>query len=80
MALLAARLAQIDAEHMPAYLESSNPANVARYERLGFVQCGEFAVRDDGPEVTKMWRVGALIRPTSVPASSDRHRGLPALD
>jgi ribosomal protein S18 acetylase RimI-like enzyme len=56
VALLADKLAQIDAERMPAYLESSNPANVARYELLGFVPRGEFAVRDDGPLVTKMWR------------------------
>ena len=33
MALLADNLALIDAERMPAYLESTNPANNARYER-----------------------------------------------
>ncbi len=42
MALLAENLAAIDAEGMPAYLESSNPDNVPRYERLGFERVGEF--------------------------------------
>ena len=36
MALVAANLEEIDGEGAPAYLESSNPANVPRYERLGF--------------------------------------------
>ncbi len=56
MALLADNLARIDAEHMPAYLESSNPANNARYERAGFMPHGQFAVTDGGPVVTTMWR------------------------
>src|SRR5438552_1160203 len=43
MALLADNLAKIDAEHMPAYLESSNPASDERYEDLGFRRVGEFA-------------------------------------
>src|SRR3954453_9386153 len=42
MSLLAENLAMIDSEAMPAYLESSNPQNDPRYERLGFVQVGEF--------------------------------------
>jgi ribosomal protein S18 acetylase RimI-like enzyme len=48
-ALLAHALALCDAEHMPAYLESSNPANVPLYERHGFkvtakLQAGESPV------------------------------------
>jgi len=56
MDLLAANLAQIDAEAMPAYLESSNPANDARYERLGFRPHGRFSTPDGGHTVTTMWR------------------------
>jgi GNAT superfamily N-acetyltransferase len=56
MGLLAANLARIDAEGAPAYLESSNPANDHRYERLGFAPCGEFELGEDGPTVTQMWR------------------------
>ena len=36
MGLLAENLQRIDAEGAPAFLESSNPANDHRYERLGF--------------------------------------------
>src|SRR6478672_11570206 len=36
MGLLAENLARIDRERMPAYLESSNPANNHRYQRYGF--------------------------------------------
>jgi GNAT superfamily N-acetyltransferase len=54
--LLEQNLARIDAEHLPAYLESTNPANNARYQRVGFVPRGEFAVIDGGPLVTTMWR------------------------
>jgi GNAT superfamily N-acetyltransferase len=56
MALLSQTLAEIDKEGMPAYLESSNPNNNARYENVGFVQVGEFAAPGDGPTVTRMWR------------------------
>ena len=54
--LLAANLALIDAEHLPAYLESSNPKNLTRYGRLGFEPLEEFALPDNGPTVTTMWR------------------------
>jgi len=54
--LLAQNLALVDAEHMPAYLESSNPSNLARYERIGFRARSDFAVGDGGPVVTTMWR------------------------
>ena len=56
MGLLADTLARIDAEGAPAFLESSNPANTPRYERLGFAVCGEFELSEDGPSVTQMWR------------------------
>jgi GNAT superfamily N-acetyltransferase len=56
MALLADNLARIDSEGMPAYLESSNPKNDPRYERLGFVRAGEL-VRPDGQlTCSTMWR------------------------
>lgn len=56
MGLLANCLERIDAEGAPAFLESSNPINTPRYERLGFSVCGEFELPEDGPNVTQMWR------------------------
>jgi GNAT superfamily N-acetyltransferase len=56
MSLLEANLTQVDAESMPAYLESSNPANNARYERLGFKPHAEFTTPDGEHSVTTMWR------------------------
>ena len=56
MGLLAENLARIDELRLPAYLESSNRANDRRYERLGFVQIGEFSAPGDGPTVGCMWR------------------------
>jgi GNAT superfamily N-acetyltransferase len=56
MGLLAENLARIDELRLPAYLESSNRANDRRYERLGFVEIGEFSVPGDGPIVGCMWR------------------------
>jgi GNAT superfamily N-acetyltransferase len=56
MGLLAACLAMIDDESMPAFLESSNPANTPRYERVGFARRGDFELSGDGPSVTQMWR------------------------
>ena len=56
MALLEENLARIDAEHMPAYLESSNPGNNHRYEAVGFVSVASFQAPGDGPVVTGMWR------------------------
>jgi hypothetical protein len=41
---------------MPAYLESTNPENDKRYERLGFVRRGEFSTPDGQHTVTTMWR------------------------
>jgi predicted N-acetyltransferase YhbS len=48
-------LAEIDGQHMPAYLESTNPVNVPRYERLGFSATGRFTA-PHGPAITSMWR------------------------
>jgi GNAT superfamily N-acetyltransferase len=60
MALLADNLERTDAEGFPAYLESSNPANNTRYERLGFRRVGEFTTPGGERTVTTMWReVGA---------------------
>jgi GNAT superfamily N-acetyltransferase len=59
LALLAANLSVIDAEGAPAYLEASNPANVALYERYGFTTVGRFTLPDDGPTVHTMWRAAA---------------------
>ena len=56
VALVAENLTRIDAEGAVAYLESSNPANDRRYERLGFEFRGRFQLPDDGPTVTTMWR------------------------
>ncbi len=56
MALLRENLARIDAEHAPAYLESSNPANNHRYQSVGFVPISKFQAPGGGPEVTGMWR------------------------
>ena len=44
-ALLAPMLARCDAEKLPAYLESSNPANLTFYRRHGFVADGRAALR-----------------------------------
>jgi GNAT superfamily N-acetyltransferase len=56
MGLLAGTLARIDTLGAAAFLESSNPANDRRYERLGFSPCGRFELDGDGPDVTQMWR------------------------
>lgn len=56
MALLAENLTRIDREHAPAYLESSNPVNLGRYESVGFVACGELTLPVDRAVVTTMWR------------------------
>lgn len=56
MSLLADNLAMIDSEGMPAYLESSNPDNDVRYERLGFARLGEFERPDGELTCSTMWR------------------------
>ena len=61
MALLADNLARVDAEGVPAYLESTNPANLDRYRSVGFVDRKTFALPDGGPVVTTMWREPGLL-------------------
>ena len=56
MALLADSLARIDEQRAAAYLESSNPANLTRYEAVGFVPRGEFELPDGHTVITTMWR------------------------
>jgi GNAT superfamily N-acetyltransferase len=56
MSLLARNLELIDEEGFPAYLESSNPANNARYKSVGFEPVGEFSYPGGQPVVTTMWR------------------------
>jgi GNAT superfamily N-acetyltransferase len=55
-ALMGSRLDRCDAEHAPAYLESSNPDNVPYYERFGFEVTGEIKLPDGGPSMWPMWR------------------------
>jgi GNAT superfamily N-acetyltransferase len=56
MSLLADDLDRIDADHLPAYLESTNPANDRRYMGVGFEPVGEFRAIDDDRVITTMWR------------------------
>jgi ribosomal protein S18 acetylase RimI-like enzyme len=55
MALVAACLEEIDAAGAPAFLESTNPANIPRYEAAGFRPDRE-ADLIEGRTVTQMWR------------------------
>jgi GNAT superfamily N-acetyltransferase len=54
-ALMQSRLDRVDAEHAPAYLESSKYENVPYYERFGFEVTGEIVV-PGGPTLWPMWR------------------------
>jgi predicted GNAT family acetyltransferase len=56
MALLADDLARLDADHLPAYLESTNPANDRRYQGVGFEAVGAFRTVDEERVITTMWR------------------------
>lgn len=60
--LVADCLAEIDAGDppAPAFLESSNPANLARYERLGFRPSREVELVA-GLSGTQMWRPPAAV-------------------
>ena len=57
-ALLRHRLAMIDAEGSPAYLEASKESNVPLYANFGFVQTGEIRM-PNGPAIYPMWRAPA---------------------
>jgi ribosomal protein S18 acetylase RimI-like enzyme len=54
-ALLAEVLTRVDADGMPAYLESSNERNLAFYGRHGFEITSEVAI-PGGPRIWPMWR------------------------
>jgi GNAT superfamily N-acetyltransferase len=54
--LMRSRLDRVDAEHAPAYLESSKPENVPYYQRFGFEVTGEIVLPDGGPTLWPMWR------------------------
>jgi len=53
--LMQSRLDRVDAEHAPAYLESSNPDNLPYYQRFGFEVTGEIKL-PGGPALWPMWR------------------------
>ncbi|MET3525675.1 GNAT family N-acetyltransferase [Phenylobacterium koreense] len=54
--LLAHGLARIDEQGLPAYLESSSPANVPLYRRYGFEVIEVLKPTPDAPEMWAMWR------------------------
>jgi GNAT superfamily N-acetyltransferase len=56
MALLAHTLTHVDSTGLPAYLESTNPANLRRYRSVGFEDLDEFPLPGGGPVITTMWR------------------------
>ena len=49
-------LARTDEMGIPTYLESSNPANVTFYKRLGYEAIGKIQTADDSPLITPMYR------------------------
>lgn len=69
--LMRSRLDRCDAEHCPAYLESTKPENVPYYQRFGFRVTREIALPDAGPPLWAMWRepryrflaAGSFVRP-----------------
>lgn len=54
--LLAHGLSRVDAKGLPAYLESSNPANVPLYRRHGFEVVDVLQAQPDAPQMWAMWR------------------------
>jgi ribosomal protein S18 acetylase RimI-like enzyme len=59
--LLREVLAPLDAEGVPAYLESSNERNVPLYERNGFRVVGELQALGHGPTIWRMWREPSAV-------------------
>ncbi|HEX3546952.1 MAG TPA: GNAT family N-acetyltransferase [Mycobacterium sp.] len=55
-ALMRSRLDRCDAEHAPAYLESTKQETVPYYMRFGFEVTGEIKLPDGGPSMFPMWR------------------------
>jgi GNAT superfamily N-acetyltransferase len=56
MGLLSDDLRRLDELHLPAWLESTNPANDSRYASVGFEPVGEFRTIDGQRPITTMWR------------------------
>ena len=56
IALLKARLDRLDADGVPAFLETATEANVRLYSRHGFEVIGEYNAPPDGPKNWAMWR------------------------
>ena len=54
-AMLEATVRRADEEHVPAYLENSNPKNTKLYERNGFV-AGKNIAPKGAPPLIAMWR------------------------
>lgn len=54
--LMRSRLDRCDAEHAPAYLESTKPENIPYYQRFGFTVTEEIALPNGGPTLWAMWR------------------------
>jgi ribosomal protein S18 acetylase RimI-like enzyme len=55
-ALLAPVLERCDHDQVPAYLESSNEANLAFYARHGFEVTRTIDIEQGGPRIWPMWR------------------------
>jgi ribosomal protein S18 acetylase RimI-like enzyme len=55
-ALLRAANARLDAESLPAYLETGTTRNVALYERHGYQVLSQHKARADAPPMWSMWR------------------------
>ena len=62
MALLADSLARIDEQHAPAYLESSNPVNLAALRGGRLRAAGRVQLPDGRTVITTMWRDPAECR------------------
>jgi GNAT superfamily N-acetyltransferase len=58
-ALLRDRLAWLDEQHMPAYLEASSTRSTPLYARHGFVRTDTTTVLPKGPSLYPMWREAA---------------------
>ena len=54
--LLTENLKELDARGIPSYLESTNPVNDHRYERLGFHPVDTIRAVLDDAVITTMWR------------------------
>jgi GNAT superfamily N-acetyltransferase len=55
-AVVEAGLAAVDREHLPAYVETQDPANLAFYESLGFVTIAELELPHNGPMHYALYR------------------------